>query len=124
MELYRNTLLHIVREESEIPWVKIFTNEPVKELTDCTPEVQTALWQTTLTIERLLRDYYQPDKVNIASFGNMLPRVHIHVMARFEGDSWFPEPTWGRRQREGRLALPEFEGFRILLCETLTRQVQ
>jgi hypothetical protein len=47
--------------------------------------------------------------VNIASFGNLLPQVHWHIMARFETDSYFPEPMWGQKQRAAQLDLPSFE---------------
>jgi diadenosine tetraphosphate (Ap4A) HIT family hydrolase len=43
--------------------------------------------------------YFNADKINIASFGNLLPQVHWHIMARFETDSYFPEPMWGQKQR-------------------------
>jgi hypothetical protein len=38
--------------------------------------------------------YFNADKIDIASFGNLLPQVHWHIMARFETDSYFPEPMW------------------------------
>ena len=38
-------------------------------------------------------DYFQPDKINIASFANYLPQVHWHIMARFAYDRHFPEPV-------------------------------
>jgi diadenosine tetraphosphate (Ap4A) HIT family hydrolase len=44
------------------------------------------------------------DKINIASFGNLLPQVHWHIMARFETDSYFPEPMWGQKQRACSMA--------------------
>jgi hypothetical protein len=49
----------------------------------------------------------------------MLPHVHWHVMARFEGDSYFPEPMWGTQQRESQLDLPNFEVFFTQLGEQL-----
>jgi diadenosine tetraphosphate (Ap4A) HIT family hydrolase len=55
--------------------------------------------------------YYNPKKINIAMFGNYLPHLHIHVMARFEEDSYFPEPMWGKKQREGHLSLPPLKKF-------------
>jgi diadenosine tetraphosphate (Ap4A) HIT family hydrolase len=66
-------------------------------------------------VERAMIDYFAPDKINMASFGNYVPKVHIHVMARFETDSHFPEPMWGEKQREARLSLPDFKGFETLL---------
>ena len=38
-----------------------------------------------------------PDKVNLASFGNQVPHVHWHVIPRFADDPHFPNPTWGER---------------------------
>ena len=55
--------------------------------------------------------YYNPTKINIASFGNYMPHVHWHIMARFEGDSYFPEPMWGVKQREASLKLPSSKIF-------------
>jgi len=69
------------------------------------------LWETYDLIEYEMQHYYNPKKINMASFANMLPRVHIHVMARFEKDSYFPEPMWGEKQRESTLELPSFEIF-------------
>lgn len=105
--------------ESSIPWLKIFTAEPKKEMTDCSEEVQTALWKASLAIEKAMREYYNPEKINIASFGNYLPHVHVHVMARFKEDSHFPEPMWGQQQREGKLELPPMEGFFKKVKKTL-----
>jgi diadenosine tetraphosphate (Ap4A) HIT family hydrolase len=58
-----------------------------------------------------MKYYYNPTKINMASFANMLPRVHIHVMARFENDSYFPNPMWGEKVREGNLKLPSEDEF-------------
>ncbi len=47
----------------------------------------------------------------MASFANMLPRVHIHVMARFEEDSYFPNPMWGEKLRDANLNFPDEKEF-------------
>jgi diadenosine tetraphosphate (Ap4A) HIT family hydrolase len=47
-------------------------------------------------------DYFKPDKINLASFGNYVTHVHMHIQARFKDDSFFPEPTWGIKQRDGK----------------------
>ena len=63
-----------------------------------------------------MRKFYTPTKINIASFANYVPRVHFHVMARFESDSFFPESMWGKKQREGELNLPDFAEFSQILA--------
>ena len=40
------------------------------------------------------------DKINIGALGNMVPQLHIHVIARFEGDPCWPGPVWGQGQPE------------------------
>lgn len=111
MSLYSTPLIYIERHESEIPWLKIFTHRNIKEFSTCNAEEKLAIWNALDVIECEMIRYYQPEKINIASFGNMLPRVHWHIMARFLDDGFFPEPMWGVRQRETRLILPPFEPF-------------
>ncbi|MDQ1337527.1 MAG: hypothetical protein QG617_494 [Campylobacterota bacterium] len=111
MTVYEDNQLYIEKEQSEIPWLKIFTKEPYRELGDVPKELRARLWEVYDIIEYEMRAYYKPQKINMASFGNMLPRVHIHVMARFENDSYFPNPMWGEKLREAELDLPDEDEF-------------
>lgn len=105
--IYSNSLIYIELHESPIPWLKIFTHTPHKEFSECSVEEKKAIWNSLDIIEKEMIVYFTPAKINIASFGNMLPRVHWHIMARFENDEYFPEPMWGVKQREGfRLTAP------------------
>jgi len=111
MIIYEDKDIYIEKEESEIPWLKIFTKVLYKELGDVPKELRSRLWNVYDTIEEEMRAYYNPSKINMASFANMLPRVHIHVMARFENDSYFPNPVWGEKLRESDLNLPNEREF-------------
>jgi len=113
--------IYIERHKSEIPWLKIFTKTPRKEFSECTTEEKTSIWNVLDIIEKLMLEYYQPEKINIASFGNMLPHVHWHIMARFKEDSYFPEPMWGPKQRVASLSLPPYDEFIKLLQERLSK---
>ena len=42
----------------------------------------------------------RPDKINWAQFGNMVPHLHWHIIARYQDDSHFPESIWGVQQRK------------------------
>jgi diadenosine tetraphosphate (Ap4A) HIT family hydrolase len=117
--VYENSYFYIVKEENTIPWLKIFSQKPYKELSDCDEVTRHAMLETMLVVEKTMIAYYAPTKVNIAIFGNYLPHLHIHVMARFKEDSHFPEPMWGLKQREASLNLPDFETFVTLLKEKL-----
>ena len=106
-------------ERSEIPWLKLFTKVEYREMSDMPEATRERIFNTLCKIEKEMISYYRPEKINIASFGNYLPRVHWHIMARFKNDSHFPEPMWGKRQREGRLDLPSLELFIEKLCRKL-----
>ncbi len=121
MKIYSNELIFIEVEKSEIPWLKIFPIKKYKELSDCDEETKKELLNTMLIVEKTMLEYYKPTKINIAMFGNYLPHLHIHVMARFKEDSYFPEPMWGKKQRESKLNLPNFDGF---LEKLLTKIIQ
>jgi len=115
--LYENETIKIETETSEIPWLKIFTKAPYKEMSEVPKVVREEIYDWLDIIEKEMLTYYTPKKINIASFGNYMPHVHWHVMARFEEDSYYPEPMWGEKQRESTLELPSFEVF----CEKLTK---
>ncbi|MEO1939786.1 HIT family protein [Candidatus Thioglobus sp.] len=117
--IYENELVTLEVESSEIPWVKVFTKRKIKEFSECTLAEKTEIFRIIDITEKSMLEYFKADKINIASFGNLLPHVHWHVMARFEGDSYFPEPMWGTQQRKSSLKLPDFEIFFAGLGEQL-----
>ena len=105
-------------EKSQIPWLKIFTIKPYKELSDLPKPLRYELYDLVNEIEAKMIKFYNPDKINIASFGNYLPHLHIHIQARFKSDEYFPESMWGNKQRENIcLDLPKIEDFLLTLKE-------
>jgi len=117
--IYEDEMIYVQREEHEVPWVKVFTKAKFKELSDCDEATLAHLWRAVLQCEKSLREFYAPDKINIASFANYVPRVHFHVQARFKNDSFFPESGWGKKMRKGQRDLPEFSEFAEILAANL-----
>ena len=104
--IYQNQSLRIVSKHFEIPWLIIYMqDQEIKEFTQCSNALQMEILRAINIIERNMIRYFKPDKINIALFGNYHPHLHVHIQARFANDSYFPEPTWGTKQREpsGRL---------------------
>ncbi len=119
--IYEDNELIIEKEPSEIPWLKIFTKEPYKELGDVPKALRLRLWEVYDILEEEMKTYYKPTKINMASFANMLPRVHIHVMARFQEDSYFPNPMWGEKLRDAKLELPSEDEFYKRVVQALKK---
>ncbi len=111
IEIFVNKNIYIIQHESSIPWLKIFTQKEYKELTECDEIARKQVYQAIETIEKAMLQFYKPKSINIAMFGNYMPHFHVHVMARFENDEYFPEPMWGEKQRNNDLILPPFLKF-------------
>ena len=67
------------------------------------------LMAVVFAVEAAVRETMQPDKMNLASLGNMTPHVHWHVVPRFRDDRHFPNPIWAAPQRERGTAHDERE---------------
>lgn len=90
-----------VSDEHYGGFCRVVWREHVAEMTDLRPEDRQHLFDVVMATESALRTLMNPDKINLASLGNMVPHLHWHVIARFRDDRHFPEPIWGQPQRDG-----------------------
>jgi diadenosine tetraphosphate (Ap4A) HIT family hydrolase len=87
--------------------VRIIWQEHHAELTDLTPDARNILMNAVWTVETSLHSQLQPDKINLASLGNIVPHIHWHLIPRFKNDPHFPAPIWGEKQREPNPSLAQ-----------------
>ncbi len=123
-EIYRDEFVRVEFEKSEVPWVKIFAVKAFREISDTDEQTRARLFAAALACEKALREFYRPTKINWASFANYVPQVHIHVQARFEDDSFFPESLWGKKQREGAKRELKLEEFGRFLAANLKKELK
>jgi diadenosine tetraphosphate (Ap4A) HIT family hydrolase len=97
--LWRDDFCRVVRPEIEgYPgFLRVIVNRHVKEMTDLAERGR--LMQVVFACESALRKLYNPDKVNLASLGNVVPHLHWHVIARFADDAHFPDAIWAPARR-------------------------
>jgi diadenosine tetraphosphate (Ap4A) HIT family hydrolase len=79
---------------------RVISRSHIAELTDLDRVGRTRCLELVSAVERALRRQLAPTSINLAAFGNVVPHLHWHVIARFDWDSHFPEPIWGQPQRE------------------------
>lgn len=85
---------------------RFILNAHEKEMTGLPDADRMRLMEVVFVVERTLRELLAPDKINLASFGNVVPHLHWHVIPRFAGDPHFPDSVWSARKREGARPLP------------------
>jgi diadenosine tetraphosphate (Ap4A) HIT family hydrolase len=100
--LYLSDLYRIIAV-NDAAWpgfCRVIINSHAAEMTDLLVEHRSALMKAVCVTESVLRDLIRPDKINLASFGNVVPHVHWHVIPRWQTDSHFPDPIWTNAKRE------------------------
>lgn len=78
---------------------RVVWNAHLGEMSDLAPAERQHLMSVVFATEAALRECIQPDKINLASLGNLVPHVHWHVIPRFRDDRHFPQPIWGTPER-------------------------
>jgi diadenosine tetraphosphate (Ap4A) HIT family hydrolase len=97
----------ILADEPDYPgFLRVILNTHIKEMTDLSADDQMALMRVVWAAESALREVLAPDKINLASLGNVVPHLHWHVIPRFEDDPHFPNPVWGVKLRDTPHAAP------------------
>ena len=79
---------------------RVIWQRHVREMTDLPDADRMHFMSTVFAVEKALREILQPEKMNLASLGNMTPHLHWHVIPRFSDDKHFPNPIWGAARRD------------------------
>ena len=87
----------LLMNDSQYPWFILVPRQAgLKESIDLSEQDQLVLMQESAKLSLLLKDVFNPDKLNVAALGNMVPQLHIHHIARFKSDAAWPAPVWGK----------------------------
>lgn len=82
--------------DSTYPWVILVPKRPnKKEIFELSQSEQDIVNREISTTAKTLNHHFKAEKMNIATLGNMVPQLHIHVIARHKTDPTFPAPVWG-----------------------------
>lgn len=95
--IYQTQLFRVVLvDDAAYPgFVRLIVNPHVKEMTDLSHTDSLLVFSAVLKIEGVLKKLYHPDKINLASLGNVVPHMHWHIIPRFNSDRHYPNPIWG-----------------------------
>jgi len=83
------------REQHVFPgFCRVIWTDHTQEMSDLNVSERYHLMNLVLDVEQALRAVFQPDKINLASLGNVVPHLHWHVIPRWRDDSHFPDSIW------------------------------
>lgn len=83
-------------DDANHPWLVLVPKVvDAVEILDLTSSQRAMLGAEIALASRALKKLFRPDKLNVAALGNLVPQLHIHVIARFRTDIAWPRPVWG-----------------------------
>ena len=83
-------------DDANHPWLVLVPRvADAVELLDLDPAQRTQLTADIDAASRALKELFKPDKLNVAALGNLVPQLHVHVIARYTDDIAWPRPVWG-----------------------------
>jgi diadenosine tetraphosphate (Ap4A) HIT family hydrolase len=82
--------------DANYPWFILVPRQSgLTELCDLSEMDQQQFMAESSYLCHAMRRWFQPDKLNVAALGNMVPQLHIHHIARYRTDAAWPAPVWG-----------------------------
>ncbi|MVW75315.1 HIT family protein [Pseudomonas xionganensis] len=88
----------LLMNDAQYPWfILVPLREDVSELFQLDERDQRMLWRETTFLAEVLKDSFAADKMNVATLGNMVAQLHMHVIVRRRDDSAWPAPVWGKQ---------------------------
>lgn len=107
-------------DDANYPWLLLVPRvEGARELVDLDEAQQVVLLREIDRVSRLLLREFRPHKLNVAALGNVVPQLHVHLIARRTEDAAWPSPVWGRveaRRYEPEELVERVRGLRAALA--------
>lgn len=87
----------LLMNDARYPWfILVPRREEITEVFQLDEDDQIQLWREATVLAELLKDVFGADKMNIATLGNQVSQLHVHVVVRKKGDDAWPAPVWGQ----------------------------
>lgn len=86
----------LLMNDASYPWIVLVPRRHgVVEIHELDKDDREVLMEEIAQAARLLQNATKADKINVAALGNVVPQLHVHVIARFATDAAWPRPIWG-----------------------------
>ena len=99
--VWKNSKFRVVEIEntSYSAYYRVEYIQHIKEMTDLDEIDRSALMKAVFIVELAIKIFYKPDKINLASLGNLTPHIHWHVIPRFYDDNHYPDSIWSEQKK-------------------------
>jgi len=82
-------------DNCKFPWIILIPNRKnITDITELNSKDQTLLMKEIVFCSKLMKKIFKTSKLNIEKIGNIVPQLHIHIIARSKKDSTWPLSVW------------------------------
>ncbi len=86
----------LLMNDARFPWlILVPRQEGLRDFDEIAESDKSSFLVEIDRASRALRSETSAEKLNVAALGNMVPQLHVHVVARFSSDAAWPAPVWG-----------------------------
>ena len=111
----------LINDHSYPGYCRVESIAHVKEMTDLSDSRRHEFMRIVFMVEEALRSHLVPEKINLATLGNITPHLHWHIIPRYKVDNHFPESIWSNPKRSEKKELLESES--LILIEHIQKEL-
>ena len=93
---------YLLHHNAEVVWFILVPHTEVTELYQLDSGLQLQVYQQINILSDYIHNHFSIDKINVASIGNVVPQLHIHVIGRRRDDVYWPDVVWGKKFKKKR----------------------
>ena len=90
--------LLLLHKNALVPWFILIPDTHENELYKLDAAQQTTVQKEINAIALFIEQHFDTDKLNIATLGNIVPQLHVHIIGRYVNDFCWPNPVWGQTE--------------------------
>tara|TARA_B110000003_G_scaffold262993_1_gene286200 strand:- start:384 stop:785 length:402 start_codon:yes stop_codon:yes gene_type:complete len=84
-----------LHDNSRFPWVILVPKRSkITDMSELSTKDQILLIKEIVYISKIIKKLFKTSKLNVEKIGNLVPQLHIHIIARNKKDSSWPLPVW------------------------------
>ena len=89
----------LINDQNYKGYCRVDLIDHIKEMSDLDEAIRNEFMGVIFQMENIVKEYLQPDKINLASLGNITPHLHWHIIPRYHSDNHFPGSIWSQKKR-------------------------
>ncbi len=84
-----------LNDNSKFPWIILIPKRnKITDISDLNSKDQTLLMKEIVYVSKVMKKLFKTSKLNVEKIGNIVPQLHIHIIARSKKDSSWPLSVW------------------------------